>query len=55
MLNCDQYLTPESLDQALHLLAQAPAGSRLLAGATDTLPWARQGRGGDVSGDAHAA
>ena len=55
MLNCDRYLTPESLDQALHLLAQAPAGSRLLAGATDTLPWARQGRGGDLSGDAHAA
>ena len=55
MLNCDRYLTPESLDQALHLLAQAPAGSRLLAGATDTLPWARQGRGGDLSGDTHAA
>ena len=53
MLNCDQYLTPESLRQALQLLAQAPEGSRLLAGATDTLPWARQGRGGDVSGDAH--
>lgn len=53
MLNCDQYLTPESLHQALQLLAQAPDGSRLLAGATDTLPWARQGRGGDVSGDVH--
>jgi carbon-monoxide dehydrogenase medium subunit/xanthine dehydrogenase FAD-binding subunit len=53
MLNCDQYLTPESLRQALQLLAQAPEGSRLLAGATDTLPWARQGRAGDVSGDVH--
>ena len=53
MLQCDQYLTPSSLDEALQLLSQAPAGSRLLAGGTDTLPWARQGRAGDVSGDVH--
>ena len=55
MFSCDQYLIPESLDQALQMLARAPTGSRLLAGATDTLPWARQGRGGDLSGDAHIA
>ena len=53
MLNCDQYLTPDSLQQALQQVSEAPAGSRVLAGATDTLPWARHGRGGDVTGDAH--
>jgi len=53
MLNCDQYLMPETLDGALNALSEAPSGSRIVAGATDTLPWARQGRGGDVSGDAH--
>lgn len=29
------------------------AGGRLVAGATDTLPWARQGRAGDLAGDVH--
>ena len=53
MLSCDQYLMPATLVEALQTLADAPAGSRLLAGATDTLPWARQGRGADQTGDAH--
>lgn len=53
MLTCDEYLTPDSLEEALLLLSDAPFGSRVLAGATDTLPWARQGRAGDVTGDAH--
>ena len=48
MLNCDQYLMPESLDEALRMWGEAPAGSRLIAGATDILPWAREGRAGDV-------
>jgi len=53
MLACDQYLMPITLDGALKALSEAPANSRIVAGATDTLPWARQGRAGDVSGDAY--
>jgi len=48
MLTCETYLTPATLGQALAQWAAAPPGSRLIAGATDTLPWARQGRAGDV-------
>jgi len=53
MLTCDDYLVPLNLQDALTVWRQAPDGSRLLAGATDTLPWARQGRAGDVTGDVH--
>jgi len=53
MLTCDEYLVPTSLEDALANLANAPEGSRLQAGATDTLPWARQGRAGDIAGDIH--
>lgn len=38
---------PTTLDQAFDALAGIP-GARLLAGATDLLPWAREGRAGDV-------
>ncbi len=55
MLTCDTYLTPESLKEALDALAGAGDDVRLLAGATDTFPWARQGRAGDVTGDRHVA
>ena len=48
VLTCDHYLLPETLGEALVQWAGAPPGSRLIAGATDTLPWARQGRAGDV-------
>ncbi|MGI9373639.1 MAG: FAD binding domain-containing protein [Hyphomicrobiales bacterium] len=48
MLSYDQYLMPESLTEALEILADAPEGSQLIAGATDLLPWAREGRAGDV-------
>jgi len=48
MLTCDTYHMPTSLAQALSLLAEAPPGSRLISGATDILPWAREGRAGDV-------
>jgi len=48
MLTCDQYLMPATLGEALAQWAGAPPGSRLVAGATDTLPWAREGRAGDV-------
>lgn len=48
MLTCDQYLMPATLEEALRLWRSASTGSRLVAGATDILPWAREGRAGDV-------
>ncbi len=48
MLNCDSYFMPTTLKEALALWASAPDGSRIVAGATDLLPWAREGRAGDV-------
>jgi len=48
MLTCDQYHMPTSLADALTIWAGAPEGSRLVSGATDILPWAREGRAGDV-------
>ena len=49
MLYCDRYEMPDSLRTALEIWVRAPAGSRLIAGGTDLLPWAREGRAGDVS------
>jgi len=52
MLTCDTYHIPTSLPEALEILNRyADSDVRILAGATDTLPWARQGRAGDVTGD----
>jgi len=48
MLTCDHYHLPATLFEALTLYRDAPEGSRLVAGATDILPWARDGRAGDV-------
>lgn len=48
MLICESYHVPKSLSEALVLWANAPDGSRLVSGATDILPWAREGRAGDV-------
>ena len=47
MLTFDQYLTPATLADALRALHEIP-GARVVAGATDLLPWARDGRAGDV-------
>ncbi|WJR76673.1 FAD binding domain-containing protein [Bradyrhizobium sp. NP1] len=47
MLTCDHYLSPASLADALAAAAAAP-DFRFVAGATDLLPWAREGRAGDV-------
>lgn len=47
MLSFDQYLTPRTLEEAFDALESVP-GARIVAGATDLLPWARQGRAGDV-------
>ena len=48
MLICDEYLTPVSLADAFAAMAQHRGRYRIVAGATDTLPWAREGRAGDV-------
>ena len=48
MLTCDEYLTPKSLDEAFAAIEAHPGRHLLIAGATDTLPWAREGRAGDV-------
>ena len=48
MLICDEYLTPGSLDEAFAAMEQNRGRYRIVAGATDTLPWAREGRAGDV-------
>lgn len=48
MLTCDEYLIPTSLDEAFAAMATHRGGYRLIAGGTDILPWAREGRAGDV-------
>ena len=48
MLTCDSYLSPASLDEAFEAMAANAGRYRLVAGATDILPWAREGRAGDV-------
>lgn len=48
MLTCDSYLSPVTLEDAFDAMASATDEFRLVAGATDILPWAREGRAGDV-------
>jgi carbon-monoxide dehydrogenase medium subunit/xanthine dehydrogenase FAD-binding subunit len=48
MLICDEYLTPQSLDEAFAAMERHRGRYRVVAGCTDTLPWARHGRAGDV-------
>ena len=48
MLLCDSYLTPKALDEAFDAIEAHRGRCRLVAGATDLLPWAREGRAGDV-------
>jgi xanthine dehydrogenase FAD-binding subunit len=49
MLICDEYLTPASLQEAFAAMEEHRGRYRIVAGATDTLPWAREGRAGDVA------
>lgn len=49
MLMCVAYLTPSSLREAFAAMEEHAGRFRLVAGATDILPWAREGRAGDVS------
>jgi xanthine dehydrogenase FAD-binding subunit len=48
MLHCNEYLTPATLDEAFDAVERHRGRYRIVAGATDTLPWAREGRAGDV-------
>ena len=48
MLICDEYLMPASLEEAFDAMARHRGEYRIVAGATDTYPWAREGRAGDV-------
>lgn len=48
MLICDAYLTPASLEEAFAAMEAHRGRHRIIAGATDTFPWAREGRAGDV-------
>jgi xanthine dehydrogenase FAD-binding subunit len=48
MLVCDEYLVPASLEEAFAAMAQHRGRYRIVAGCTDTFPWAREGRAGDV-------
>jgi len=48
MLICDEYLTPTSLAEAFEAMQRSRGKFRIIAGATDILPWARAGRAGDV-------
>ena len=48
MLTCDDYVSPSSLAEAFAAMEAYRGRHRIIAGATDTLPWAREGRAGDV-------
>lgn len=48
MLICEEYLTPCSLDEVFAAMERHRGRYRVVAGCTDTLPWARDGRAGDV-------
>src|SRR3974390_3938269 len=48
MLTCDDYIPPASLGEAFAAMGANRGLYLIVAGATDTLPWAREGRAGDV-------
>jgi CO/xanthine dehydrogenase FAD-binding subunit len=48
MLTCDAYLLPQTLDEAFDALGENRGACRVVAGSTDILPWAREGRANDV-------
>ena len=48
MLVCDDYLTPATFAEAFAAMEQHRGRHRVVAGCTDTFPWAREGRAGDV-------
>jgi carbon-monoxide dehydrogenase medium subunit/xanthine dehydrogenase FAD-binding subunit len=48
MLICENYIVASTLADAFAAMAQYAGRGRVVSGCTDTLPWARQGRAGDV-------
>jgi carbon-monoxide dehydrogenase medium subunit/xanthine dehydrogenase FAD-binding subunit len=48
MLICETYIVASTLADAFAAMARYGNRGRVVAGCTDTLPWARQGRAGDV-------
>jgi carbon-monoxide dehydrogenase medium subunit/xanthine dehydrogenase FAD-binding subunit len=48
MLICDDYIVASTLTDAFEAMARHAGRCRVVAGCTDTLPWAREGRAGDV-------
>jgi carbon-monoxide dehydrogenase medium subunit/xanthine dehydrogenase FAD-binding subunit len=48
MLICETYIIASSLADAFAAMARYGNRGRIVSGCTDTLPWARQGRAGDV-------
>lgn len=48
MLTWDNYISAASLDEAFSHLARYGSDARVVAGATDLLTWAREGRAGDI-------
>jgi xanthine dehydrogenase FAD-binding subunit len=52
MLTWDNYISVANLDEAFSHLARYGSAARVVAGATDLLTWAREGRAGDVHYDA---
>jgi carbon-monoxide dehydrogenase medium subunit/xanthine dehydrogenase FAD-binding subunit len=48
MLTCDDYVIPQTLAEAFAAMTEHRGRCRVVAGCTDTLPWAREGRAGDV-------
>ena len=49
MLTCDEYITATSLADTFAAMEKYRGRYRIVAGCTDTLPWAREGRAGDVN------
>lgn len=48
MLICENYIVASTLTDAFDAMARHAGRCRVVAGCTDTLPWAREGRAGDV-------
>jgi carbon-monoxide dehydrogenase medium subunit/xanthine dehydrogenase FAD-binding subunit len=48
MLTCDEYRVPTTLAEAFAAMAETHGRHRIVAGCTDTFPWAREGRAGDI-------
>ncbi|WP_099867859.1 FAD binding domain-containing protein [Pararhizobium haloflavum] len=48
MFTFDHYLCPKDLREALEMIERLPEDGKIIAGATDVVPYAREGRGGDI-------